>query len=124
MQLERLGCFSIDLLEKLQPLLMPMLIFNTPNQMPLKLIQDPEQRSAAMTHIIVRLHHAPVAPSRFTDARLSDWLKDATHSFEGQKRFTAPPGLSSKALSGNECGRRKTLGRCVATLIKKQTPLY
>ncbi len=39
-QLKMLGRFSIDLLEKLQPLLMPMLIFNAANQTPLKIAQS------------------------------------------------------------------------------------
>ena len=105
MRLELPGCFSIDLLEKLQSLLMPMFISNTPGRMPLKLVQGHQQRGGAMTHIIVRPHHASAAPSRFTGARLSDLRKDATRSFKGQKRFTAPSGLSSKSLSGNEYGR-------------------
>lgn len=35
MQLKMLGRFSIDLFEKLQPLLMPMLALNAADQMPL-----------------------------------------------------------------------------------------
>ncbi|AZF11130.1 hypothetical protein C4J93_2934 [Pseudomonas sp. R2-37-08W] len=34
--------------------------------------------------------HASAAPSRFTDARLSDLLKNTAHRFKGQKWFTTP----------------------------------
>ena len=55
MQLKMPGRFSIDLLEKLQPLLMPMLALNAADQMPLKIIQRGEQGNGAMADIIVRL---------------------------------------------------------------------
>lgn len=54
-QLKMLGRFSIDLLKKLQPFLMPMVIFNAADQVPLKIVQSREQRDGAVTHIIVRL---------------------------------------------------------------------
>ena len=63
-QLKMLGRFSIDLLEKLQPLLMPMLIFNTPDQAPRKIVQSREQRDGAMAHIIVRLRADMTIPQR------------------------------------------------------------
>lgn len=55
MQLKMLGRFSIDLFEKLQPLLMPMLALNAADQMPLKIIQRGEQGNGAVADIIVRL---------------------------------------------------------------------
>ncbi|MNC71668.1 hypothetical protein D3C75_1226170 [compost metagenome] len=55
MQLKMLGRFAIDLLEKLQPLLMPMLTLNAADQMPLKIIQRGEQGDGAVADIIVRL---------------------------------------------------------------------
>lgn len=42
MQLRMLRCFSIDFLEKLQPLLMPMLRFDGADQATLKMIQSRE----------------------------------------------------------------------------------
>lgn len=170
-QLKVLGCFSIDFLEKFQPLLMPVLIFNTADQASLKIVQRGEQPDGAVAYIIVRLRadmadaqrqprlgafkclhlaffikaehqrlvrrvqvesdnvpeflfkirvigqfegasqvrfqvigrpefvhagsrnssrscHASAAPSRFTDARLKELLKNTVHSFKGQKRFT------------------------------------
>jgi hypothetical protein len=176
MQLKMPGGFAIDLFEKLQPLLMPVLALDTADQTPLKIIQCGEQGDGAVTNIIVRLRadmpdpnrstrlrafqglnlafliaaehqrfvwrveiqpdHIPellfemriigqfegtgqmrfqvvggpkfvhaggrnssrsgrasAAPPWFTDARLSDLLKDTTHSIKGQKRFTAPTRL-------------------------------
>ncbi len=55
MQLKMLGRFSIDLLEKFKPLLMPMLALNAADQMPLKIIQRGEQGNGAVADIIMRL---------------------------------------------------------------------
>ena len=52
-QLKMLGRFSIDLLEKLQPFLVLMLIFNRADQAPLKIVQRREQRDGAMAHVVV-----------------------------------------------------------------------
>jgi len=63
-QLKMLRRFSIDLFEKLQPFLMPMLIFNAADQAPLKIVQSREQRDGAMAHIIVRLRADMADPQR------------------------------------------------------------
>ena len=55
MQLKMLGRFSIDLLEKLQPFLMPVLALDATDQASLKIIQSGEQGDGAMADIIVRL---------------------------------------------------------------------
>ena len=55
MQLKMLGRFSIDLLEKLQPFLVPVLALDGTDQASLKIIQRSEQGDGAMAHLIVRL---------------------------------------------------------------------
>jgi hypothetical protein len=55
MQLKMHGRFSIDLLEKLQPFLMPVLALDGTDQASLKIIQRSEQSYGAMADIIVRL---------------------------------------------------------------------
>lgn len=54
-QLKMFGRFSIDLLEKLQPLLMPVLALDVIDQTPLKIVQRSEQGDRAMANIIVQL---------------------------------------------------------------------
>ena len=53
MQLKRLGGFSIDLLEKLQPFLMSVLRFDGADQTTLKIVQRSEQSDCAVPDIIV-----------------------------------------------------------------------
>lgn len=55
MQLKMFGRFSIDLLEKFQPFLMPVLALNGADQASLEIIQRSEQGDGAMADIIVRL---------------------------------------------------------------------
>ena len=55
MQLEMLGRFAIDLLEKLQPFPMQVLALDGTDQASLKIIQRSEQGDGAMADIIVRL---------------------------------------------------------------------
>lgn len=54
-QLKMFGRFSIDLFEKLQPFLMPVLALDAIDQTPLKIVQRSEQGDRAMANIIVRL---------------------------------------------------------------------
>ena len=55
MQLKVLGCFSVDLLEEIQPLLMPVLVLNAADQSTLEIVQRGEQSDGAVTYVIVRL---------------------------------------------------------------------
>ncbi len=55
MQLKMLERFAIDLLEKLQPFLMPVLALNGTDQASLKIIQHSEQGCVAMADIVVQL---------------------------------------------------------------------
>lgn len=55
MPLKMLGRFSIDLLEKLQPFLMPVLALDGTDKASLKIIHRSEQSDGAMADIIVRL---------------------------------------------------------------------
>lgn len=55
MQLKMLGRFSIDLLEKVQPLLMSVLVLNAADQAALEIVQRGEQRDGAVAYVIVRL---------------------------------------------------------------------
>jgi hypothetical protein len=52
MQLKMLGRFAIDLFEKFQPLLMPVLALDATDQTPLKIIQRSEQGDGAVANII------------------------------------------------------------------------
>lgn len=54
-QLKMFGCFSIDLFEKFQPLLMPVLVLDATDQASLKIVQRSEQGHRAVANIIVRL---------------------------------------------------------------------
>ncbi|VVQ28128.1 hypothetical protein PS943_00721 [Pseudomonas fluorescens] len=64
MQLKMLGRFSIDLLEKLQPFLMPVLALDGADQASLKVIQSGERGDGAMADIIVRLRADMPDPQR------------------------------------------------------------
>ena len=68
MQLKILGRFAIDLFEKFQPLLMPVLALDATDQVPLKIVQRSEQGDRAMANIIVRLS------SDMTDAKRESGL--------------------------------------------------
>ena len=68
MQLKMLGRFSIDLLEKLQPFLMPVLALDGTDQAPLKIIQRSEQGDGARADIIVRLR------TDMNDPQRQSWL--------------------------------------------------
>lgn len=56
MQLKMLGRFAIDLLEKLQPFLMPVLALDGTDQASLKIIQRSEQGYGAMRNLLQRKH--------------------------------------------------------------------
>lgn len=68
MQLKMLGRFAVDLFEKLQPFLMPMLALNATYQFALDIIQRCERGDGAMTDIIVRLR------ADMPDSRRQFWL--------------------------------------------------
>lgn len=59
-----LGLFAIDLLETLQPLLMPVLALDAADQTPVKIIQRSEQGDGAVADIIVRLRADMPAPQK------------------------------------------------------------
>lgn len=59
-----LGRFAIDLLEKLQPFLMPVLALDGTDQASLKIIQRSEQGDGAMADIIMRLRADMPDPQR------------------------------------------------------------
>ena len=67
-QLKMFGRFSIDLLEKFQPLLMPVLALDATDQVLLKIVQRSELGDRAMANIIVRLS------SDMTDAKRESGL--------------------------------------------------
>ena len=54
-RLKVLGRFSVDLLEEIQPLLMPVLVLNAADQSTLEIVQRGEQSDGAVTYVIVRL---------------------------------------------------------------------
>lgn len=68
MQLKMLGRFAIDLFEKLQPFLMPVLALDGTDQASLKIIQRSEQGDGAMADIIVRLG------ADMPDSQRQSWL--------------------------------------------------
>lgn len=54
-QLQAFGCFPVDLFQKGQPLLMPVLCFDAADQPTLQIIHGCEQRERAVTDIVMSL---------------------------------------------------------------------
>lgn len=69
MQLKMLGRFAIDLFEKLQPLLMPVLSLDAADQASLKIIQCSDQGDRAVADIVMRLRTDMSDPQRQTRLR-------------------------------------------------------
>lgn len=63
-RLKVLGRFSVDLIEEIQPLLMPVLVLNAADQSTLEIVQRGEQSDGAVTYVIVRLRADMTDPQR------------------------------------------------------------
>lgn len=86
-QLQILGRFVVDLLQKRQPLLMPVLRFETADQPALRIAQGGKQRERAIPDIVMGLR-ADVADTQWRPG----WVrsKACTWLFSSQHRFTLP----------------------------------
>ena len=55
MELQAFGCFSVDLFQKGQPLLMPVLCFDAADQPALEIVHSREQRQGAVADVVMGL---------------------------------------------------------------------